>query len=688
MFYSLIKRNSRADRKENSLYFISMIIAIVAFYVILSLENQDAVRFIRHMESDAIQKLMTLVPMLYVFSLFVISFLVFFTTRYQLERRNHEFGLYLMMGMKRSRLFFMLIAEDMVNTILSLLIGIPAAVLLSEIISLTVSRLMGIGILGHEFRVSFSAVLWTVGGLLAVKLLVLGILSGITVGKEPGSLMKPDFEEREKKKGKKASLSAFWLAVCLLAAAYAMGACRLAWEYLYLVPVTIICGMAGTFLLFEGFYPFFEKVMEKQKEKTGLTAFTFRQLQESVFLKNGSLASCSLLALISFCCLAFGISAALAEKPEHIMDYTFTGEEKEIKEKLEQSGIMEELEAFYEIRTGTLDTSAIIDGQKTEGEHTFDYEELMDAIKKRGESEARDILLNNLGGMYYPYLINLSGYNQLLLAAGEKPVTLAENEIMFLGNSQFTMNGMKEILQEVLKENIHLQIDDKTYTLKNEMKEYNIVTDSSITLSYAFIVNDSLFSQLIQEKHCSSYWNAVLRKDLVRKEGLIQSISAVNSRLNQTGLEYESYMQNIGRHLFYIIAESYVFVYLGVIFLIIANTAVGTQFLMHQKKTGRRYQTLLALGSTFKELSKSSRTQIRWYFLLPVLTALLIAVFGMKAMTNGLLSNFFQPQKSNMLLLAMAVLLVICVVEYLYMTGVMKSADRNIRLLMKRKRDE
>ena len=111
MFYSLIKRNSRANRKENSIYFVSMIIAIIAFYVILSLENMDVIRFIKDMESDAVHKLLSLVPALYVFSLCVIFFLVFFTTRYQMERRNHELGMYLIMGMKRSRLFFMLIAK-------------------------------------------------------------------------------------------------------------------------------------------------------------------------------------------------------------------------------------------------------------------------------------------------------------------------------------------------------------------------------------------------------------------------------------------------------------------------------------------------------------------------------------------------------------------------------------------------
>ena len=147
MFYSLIKRNSSANIKEKSIYFVSTILAIIAFYVILSLENMDVIRFIRDMESDAVQKLLTLVPALYVFSLFVIFFLVFFTSRYQIERRNHELGMYLMLGMKRSKLFFMLIAEDLMNTFLALVIGLPVAVLFSEIIRLTAARLVGIGIL-------------------------------------------------------------------------------------------------------------------------------------------------------------------------------------------------------------------------------------------------------------------------------------------------------------------------------------------------------------------------------------------------------------------------------------------------------------------------------------------------------------------------------------------------------------
>lgn len=55
MFSDLILRNSRRSRKENGLFFGSLIISIVAFYIILSLSHQDVMLFLREMESDARQ---------------------------------------------------------------------------------------------------------------------------------------------------------------------------------------------------------------------------------------------------------------------------------------------------------------------------------------------------------------------------------------------------------------------------------------------------------------------------------------------------------------------------------------------------------------------------------------------------------------------------------------------------------
>ena len=177
MFSNLILRNSRRSRKENGLFFSSLVISIVAFYMILSISTQDVMLFLQKMESDAANKLLLLIPAFYGMTLGILFFLIYFACKYQFERRRHEFGVYLMLGMRRSKLFGMLLAEDCLISILAMFIGLPVAVVLSEIVSLVTAKLVGMGIIGHQFSLSWSAIEWTMAGFLAIKLSALLILS-------------------------------------------------------------------------------------------------------------------------------------------------------------------------------------------------------------------------------------------------------------------------------------------------------------------------------------------------------------------------------------------------------------------------------------------------------------------------------------------------------------------------------
>lgn len=125
MFSELIRRNSKRNRQENTLYFVTMILTVAAFYIILALDHQDVMIFLKEMERDAVNKLLMLIPILYVVSLCLLYFLVYFTDKYQMERRSHEFGTYLMLGMKKRSLFQMLFLEDLRNIVYALVIGIP-----------------------------------------------------------------------------------------------------------------------------------------------------------------------------------------------------------------------------------------------------------------------------------------------------------------------------------------------------------------------------------------------------------------------------------------------------------------------------------------------------------------------------------------------------------------------------------
>lgn len=88
MFFKLAMRNSRRNRKENGLFFASLVVSIVAFYIILALSHQDVMIFLRSLESDAVNRLLQIAAVFYVFSLVMLFFLIYYASKYQLERRR------------------------------------------------------------------------------------------------------------------------------------------------------------------------------------------------------------------------------------------------------------------------------------------------------------------------------------------------------------------------------------------------------------------------------------------------------------------------------------------------------------------------------------------------------------------------------------------------------------------------
>lgn len=137
MFFNLTWRNAKRSRSENLIYFLTMITAVAMFYIVLSLGQQDVIRFLSEIESDAVERLLTnLLPTVYLCALLFVFFLVVFANKYQLECRSRELGLYLMFGMTKIKLFIQIMTEGLITSFLALLGGLVCGGFLSEAISL------------------------------------------------------------------------------------------------------------------------------------------------------------------------------------------------------------------------------------------------------------------------------------------------------------------------------------------------------------------------------------------------------------------------------------------------------------------------------------------------------------------------------------------------------------------------
>lgn len=686
MFFKLVARNSRRNRKENGLFFSALLVSIIAFYIILSLQNQDVITFLMTMDSNAVNKLLAMIPVFFCMSLFILFFLIYYASKFQLERRRHELGVYLMMGMRRVKLFTMLLAEDLRTSAISLLIGLPTAILLSELISLITAKVVGIGIIGHQFSFSLRAVLWTAVGFGLIKLAAFLILSVKISRQEIGSLLVDAPEGVKKQKPAPVYALAVLLGAACLAAAYAMAIRGLAWSEVGLMGLTLLLGLMGTGLFFWGLRFPIGLAVKAGKRDRGLHVFNFRQIQETVIHRSGTLAICSLLILAALCCFGAGtaISRFYGESEKHVLDYTFneSWEEKDtaIRQTLEEHGLEERFAELFEMKVGHIRTAE-------DRDMAFRMEPVMGALRELPPSDDRDVLLNNLGYATNPYLIALSSYNTLLTAAGLPTIALGEDEAAVYIDSDFTSSERTEILNRILETRPEALMDGEPLYLTGEVQTTNLVTDSAITLSFALIVPDEVFQRYTQGEY-SVYLNGILKKSETENGGLMSAISRMNQELDAVGLHYESYLMNMGRQLFYMVAASYITLYLAIIFIIIANTIIGVQFLISQQKSSRRYRTLVHLGATYETLCKSARKQINWYFGIPVGVAGLSSLFGVRALLTGLLSSRAKSNLSEMMIISAAMILALCVVEYIYMAAVKRTSDRYLLTLMVPEREE
>lgn len=722
MFFKQVRRNAAKNRKGNGLFFGSLVTAIIAFYTLLSLGELDVMHFLSTIESDAVQKLMALLPLVYAVSLFFVFFLVYFACRYQIDSRRRELGMYLMLGMRRGRLFLMLFCETLWSSVISLMIGLPAALFVTEGISLSSAKIVGLGIIGHRFSFSPDAVFWTVCGFVLVQLLSMFILCIGIAKKEPAEFFQAgDVKKQAAVSGLRSTLC-FAAGLGFLLYAYGLGMFRLHSLRLTVVCSILVFGISGTFLLYRGLGGMFGLyIRAKSKHAAGLQIFTARQVQENVLSQHRSLAISSLLLLMALACISYGISMGFGRSSDkRSVDISLFGTEEQVDAVLQQDGVREMVQDSFPMYL-----SMIKRGDFHGGDRKVDISGLADALDALTKSgmrtfEQSDLIENIIENLHIDYVIAQSSYNHMLQSMGKEELQISDGQAAIytsMGND----GDFGLIWQEVLEGNVSIGIDGEVYELLPDLCMDNVVADRAITLYLALIVPDDLYQELAEEPwaYC---WNVRLSDRVVEEAGLMRAIQDMEGLLDQTeglttedptedptenptedptenptenpmenptenaavtsaGIEYDSYLGGIGRNLFYTVAASYLTIYLGVLFWLIANTVIGVKYLIGQRETKHRYETLSMLGAHTSSMCVSVNRQIRLYFSLVLVTAIVSSAAAIYSMFTSLTRLPVGVSVGKVALLAVLGLVIFAGLEILYISIVRRMADREIRML-------
>jgi putative ABC transport system permease protein len=149
----------------------------------------------------------------------------------------------------------------------------------------------------------------------------------------------------------------------------------------------------------------------------------------------------------------------------------------------------------------------------------------------------------------------------------------------------------------------------------------------------------------------------------------------------KSGLEYESYLSGIGRNLFYTVASSYITIYLGILFMVIANTVIALKYMMQQRASKGRHIALLMLGASLKDLSGSAKIQIRLFFGLTIGLSAVSSAFAMWSMFTSFVRLPSGTSISSVIGIAGIAFIIFVVIEFIYMYAVERASSREIQLL-------
>ena len=707
MFFNLTWRNAKRSRSENLIYFLTMITAVAMFYIVLSLGQQDVIRFLSEIESDAVERLLTnLLPTVYLCALLFVFFLVVFANKYQLECRSRELGLYLMFGMTKIKLFIQIMTEGLITSFLALLGGLVCGGFLSEAISLTTARLVGHGIITHQLSFSVSAAIFTSLGFLIIQFVALFVLCGKLFRKELHQLVYGEMAKKQRTGNPYVSFVSFAIGTVILLVAYWIVVEHFMAASGAMLLIAVLLGIIGTILFIRGLARILSiwAASIKHKATRGLYVFTLRQLHENVVNKYISISVASILMMLTIMLITDGSVRIMSYGSEltrgtSVYDFTVMGNDQIVEKYLSNEQIRPYVSNLNRMEIGNIKSTAS-DGISSPVDWSKFRKQIVqhlpqDVVDPATQEDGmysfgsdQPAALNLLGlidtGSSSPYLLPVSSYNRLLDAAGEKQISLGNNEVVyylnpdFLGNAQDeTVTLLNQIAADAQANNeALLSINERPFYLVPSVPMKGLTADENIKIITALIVSDEIYSEFVNSDTCMVYWNFCIPNELVETKGLMLPIMEARDLLKPSGLYYESYLNNFGRQLFYVISGSYTTLYMGFMFLIIACALLALQFLTQMQTTKSRYLTLSILGARREQIKRSINQQVLWYFLLPLILACISGAVGIYAMQLYLYSGAAHLEQSYPLLIAMAVIVVLVMV--IYGVAVARTANREI----------
>ena len=162
MLFKLSKRNVQRSIKDYSIYFFTLVLGVCIFYIFNSVEAQTAMMDMTDNQKMLMENIDMIISAVSVFVSFILGFLIIYANNFIIKKRNREFGIYMTLGISRSKIAFMLFYETIIVGVMSLAVGLFVGVFLSQGLASVTAKLFSVDMKKYQFVFSKEACIKTI----------------------------------------------------------------------------------------------------------------------------------------------------------------------------------------------------------------------------------------------------------------------------------------------------------------------------------------------------------------------------------------------------------------------------------------------------------------------------------------------------------------------------------------------
>ena len=668
--YSKIALNSvKKSFKDYTIYFLTLTFAVCIFYSFNSIESQKAMLDLTVSQKAYMKLFSSVIFIASVFVSFILGALIIYANNFLIKKRKKEMGIYITLGMPKRKVSNILLLETVLIGIISLGIGLILGVVLSQGLSILTAKLFMGSMTSYQFAFSIDAVLKTILYFGIIFLLVM-IFNTVIISKYKLIDLLNASKKNEKIKMRNPVILSiiFCLAVIFIVVAYIfINKSGLNIESIYFQS-SMVLGVIGTFLFFFGLSGIVLYVIQRSKNiyLKNLNIFIVRQISSKF---NTNFLSMSLICLMLFITTVM-LSSGLGFKNTM---------EQGVKKNTPFDASIEIYYSSDSVSQAN-ELTQVVNNQLskyTNKSYIAQYQLNDVSMRKMLLPYVPNTMKKAIDNSYNDYCmaVSISQYNKMRELEGQKPINLANNDVLVLSNVQ----KFEGPINDFIKNNGKIDIINGTeYKVQNDKAIEDSLYSSGMAINtITLVVPDKIVQNLIPY---TGYVNINYTGSNTEKKTQESNIEAIFDKLNREkpdgyiGNGYtrtQLYEQSLGLSAIVI----YLSIYLGIVFLIASAAVLALQQLSEASDSIDRYKSLRKIGVTDKMINKSIFIQTLIYFGAPLALAIahsIVAIYVVNDFISALGST-------NIIISALIILVFILLIYSGYFYATYTSYKRIIK---------